>query len=216
MKWISYFFAFNIPFYIYKLKTGDTIIKSNNNFDTKSIVILYGIVYITQIFSNQEVLPITILHKNNIIDIQNYSTSTKSYYNITSLQETYLVSFSYKNIITKNNISKIFLKYYLTNYKLTLFNQRMLNYILIQKNTQRRIIQLIILLSIQFGIISQEFIKIPFKIHKRDIAKITGSNINTTNKTFKILESKKIIHYSKYNLLLIQNSFLVEFIYLLH
>nr|YP_009300455.1 global nitrogen transcriptional regulator [Campylaephora sungminbooi]AKU47374.1 global nitrogen transcriptional regulator [Campylaephora sungminbooi]ALN11821.1 global nitrogen transcriptional regulator [Campylaephora sungminbooi] len=215
MKWISYLFTFNIPFYIYKLKTGDAIIKSNNNFHTQSIVILYGIAYMAQIFSNQEVLPINILHKNNILDIKNYSTSTKSYYKITALQETYLISFSYKNININNNISKIFLKYYLTNYKLTLFNQQMINSILIQKNTQRRIIQLIILLSIQFGIIYQEFVKIPFKIQKRDIAKITGSNVNTTNKTFKILERKKIIHYSKYNLLLIQNYFLIEFIYLL-
>ena len=215
MKWINYFFTFNIPFYIYKLKTGDSIIESNNNLYEKSVIILYGVIYIAQIFSNQEVVPITILHKNNIIDINKYSSKTKSYYKIAALQETYLISFSYHNISINNNITKNFLKYYLINYKLTLFNQTMINHILIQKNTQYRIIQLIILLSIQSGIVYQEFIKIPFKIRKRDIATMTGSNINTINKTFKMLERQKIIHYSNHNLLLIQNSSLIYFIYLL-
>ena len=215
MKWINYFFTFNIPFYIYKLQIGDSIIEKKSQLYKQSIITLSGVIYVAQIFSNQEVVPITILQKNNIIDLQNYSINTKSYYQITSLQEAYLISFSYNNIHINHYISQHFLKDYLTHYQSTLYYQKMINYILIQKNTQQRIIQFIIILSIQSGIIEQEFIKIPFKIRKCDIAQMTGSNINTIHKTFKLLEKKKLIYYSKHNLLLIQNFFFLNFIYLL-
>jgi len=215
MKWINYFFNFNIPFYIYKLKIGDSIIENKNHTYDRSIIILYGTIYLTQIFSNQEILPITILNTNNIININNSSINTKSYYKMTALQEAYLISFSDKNITINKNVSTQFLKYYLTNYKLTLYNQKMINYILIQKSTQHKIIQLLLFLSIQSGIIHNKFIKIPFKVRKRDIAIMIGSNINTINRTFKLLERKKIVYYSKNNLLLIHNSLFVHFIYLL-
>ena len=91
----------------------------------------------------------------------------------------------------------------------------MMDYILIQKNTQYRILQLIILLSLKFGIIYPEYIKIPFKIRKYDIAVMTGSSNNTIHKTFNFLKVKNIIKYSKNKFFLIQKSFFLNFIYLL-
>lgn len=215
MKWISSFFNLNIPFYIYKLKKNDAIIENKNNQQEKTIIILYGAINLVQIFSNQEILPITILHKNHILDINNNPSNTKSYYKINALKETYLICFYSHDIHNNNFINEDFLKYYLIYYKLTLENQKMMNYILIQKNTQYRIIQLIIFFSLQFGIIYEEFIKIPFKIRKRDMAIMSGSNINTINKTFDLLQVYKIIKYSKKQLILVKNSFLIQFMYLL-
>nr|YP_009297082.1 global nitrogen transcriptional regulator [Ceramium japonicum]AOM66425.1 global nitrogen transcriptional regulator [Ceramium japonicum] len=215
MKWISYFFTCNIPFYIYHLKTNDSMIEIYNNKQEKSIIILCGLIYTTKIFSNYESCPIALLHKNNIIDIDNCLQNEKSYYKMTALKETYIIRFSYIHI-KDINITKTFFKYYIASYKFTLYTHKMMHYILIQKNTYYRIIQLVTLLSIYFGIINQEFIKIPFKIRKIDIAMMTGSNINTINKTFHILKLKKIIKYSRNKLLLIQKSFFVNFLYLLN
>lgn len=215
MKWISYFFTFNIPFYIYKLKTYDSMIEKQNDQDEQSLIILHGIIYLTQIFSNKEVLPITVLQKNHIIDITQESINKKSYYKITALKDTYLMRFANKHI--KNiNFTKNFFKYYIMNYKSTLSNQKIMHYILIHKQTHYRIVQFIILLSIKFGIINEKFIKIPFKIRKRDIALMTGANIDIINKTFNLLKVKKIIQYSRNQLILIQKSFFIDFIYLLN
>lgn len=216
MKWISYFFTFKVPFYIYKLQTHDSIIENKNKPQEKTIIILYGTINLVQVFSNKEMLPITILHKNHIVEINNDPSNNKSYYKLTALKETYLICFDSNQIYDNNYITKNFLKSYLEYYKLTLKHQKMMNYILIQKNTQYRIIQLIILFSIKFGIVHDEFIKIPFKIRKRDIAIMSGSSISTIHKTFHLLKINKIIKYSKNQLLFVRNSFLIQFMYLLY
>lgn len=216
MKWISYLFTFKVPFYIYKLQTHDSIIENKHKPQEKTIIILYGALNLIQVFSNKEMLPITLLHKNHILDINNNPNKNKSYYKLTALKETYLICFDSNQIYDNDYITKNFLKSYLIYYKLTLKHQQMMNYILIQKNTKHRIIQLIILFSIKFGVMYDEFIKIPFKIRKQDIAIMSGSSMSTINKTFYLLKVNKIIKYSKNQLLFVRNSFLIEFMYLLY
>nr|QCI05110.1 global nitrogen transcriptional regulator [Centroceras clavulatum] len=215
MIWINYFFTFNIPFYIYKLKSGDSIIHKSQYSKSHTIIILHGIVYLVQVFSNNETIPISIMSKNNILDINNYKISSKSYYKVTALKDTYLLNFCSKKVKESNHKYYI-LKYLLKSYQLTLYNQENIRYILCHKTTKYRIIQLIIILSLQFGIIEKNLIKIPFKVKKTDISLITGSNISNVNKIVKILEINNIIKYSNSKLYLNKNKLIINLIQLLN
>lgn len=215
MIWINYFFTFNIPFYIYKLQSGDSIIQKSHYNKNHTIIILHGIVYLVQVFSNNETIPISIMNKNNIIEINNYKISSKSYYKLTALKETYVLNF-YSETIKESSHKYYIIKYLLKSYQLTLLNQESIRYILCHKTTKYRIIQLIILLSLKFGIIEKSLIKIPFKLKKIDISLITGSNISNVNRVLKILEINNIIKYSNYKLCLNKNNLIINLIQLLN
>nr|QCI04414.1 global nitrogen transcriptional regulator [Antithamnion hubbsii] len=216
MTWINYFSNSKIPFYIYKLKRGDSIIQNTSVKNHKCIIILHGIIYKTQIFTNNEILPVAILNKNNIIDINCHLISYKSYYKIIAIEETYIISFSFKNLKYNNKINMKLFHNLINGYKMTLYKYEIMRNILSHKYIKLRVIQLVLFLSIEFGIIERTQIKIPFIITKTDIAIMTGTNTNTINKIIKRLHKNKLIHYSTKNFISINNYFIANSVFLLN
>jgi len=216
MEWIHYLSNSNIPFYIYKIKSGDAIIEACSYKLKKLAIILHGTIYLSQIFSNQETIPISILHKNNIIDLDNYLLYHQSYYKISAIKESYIMLVSSNDLINYQEINNRILYSLLINYKLTLYNENHIRYILSHKSIKYRLIQLLIILSTYFGKIDKDLVKIQLKIKIEDLAILTGSNINITHKILNILKSQKILKKSHKTSFIISVNSLINNIYLLN
>ena len=207
MKWIHCFSTSQIRFYIYKLKRGDAIIQIPSLNKDKIMIILNGIIYHLQIFTNNEILPISILNKNQVIDNNHSYRNTKSYYKMIALEETYIISFRYQSLKYISTINTSLIPKLLNSYKITLYNHEIMRQILAHTYIKHRIIQFLLFLSIHYGIIKQNQIIIPFLITKSEIANIVGTNINTLNRSIKLLEYNNLIKYKTHNSLIINYYF---------
>jgi len=216
MTWIHSFSHLKIPFYIYKLNRGDSIIRNPCIQDNRCIIILHGIIHEIQIFTNNEILSIAILKKNNIIDLNYNFISYKSYHKLIAIEETYIISFSYNELKYSNTTNIQFFDNLINGYKMTLYQHKIMRQILAHKYMKSRVIQLILFLSIEFGIIERTQIKVPFIIKKTDIAVMTGTNVNTINKIIKQLHQNKFINYSTKNFIIINNYFIAHSLFLLN
>nr|YP_009332625.1 global nitrogen transcriptional regulator [Membranoptera weeksiae]AHZ94639.1 global nitrogen transcriptional regulator [Membranoptera weeksiae] len=204
MKWINSFSNSHIPYYIYKLNKGDKILYNPNKIYNRSIIILHGVIYLFKIFQNKEIFPLAILKTNNIIDLE-YSYETQYYYTIIALDQAYLMSFSLLNIKNKIYIKKQILFNIIYGQKLTLKQYELMNQILRHKYIKYRILQLILLLSLEFGIIHKNKIIIPFSLSQKNISIIIGSNKITINQIMNYLSKKTIIKYSTKKIIHIEN-----------
>nr|QCI04036.1 global nitrogen transcriptional regulator [Antithamnionella ternifolia] len=216
MKWIHYFSNSKIPFYIYYLKKGDSIIKITNRCYNSSIIILHGTLYVLKLFINKEAALINIVNKNCIIDIKKNIINNNSYYKIIALEEAYILSFP-SNFF--ENTKKININLYISlikSYKNTLNNYESINQILQHIYFKHRIVQLLLFLFIECGTITQTSIKTSFNIHKNDIAIMIGANTNTINKIIKQLEHSNIINYSNYYNLKLENKMIYRYLMLLN
>lgn len=193
MTWIHQFSNSHIPYYIYKLNKGDSVIHNNHN---ESFIILYGLIYLMKIFTNQEIIPVGILNTNNIINVKSLSVNTQNYYKLIAFETTYLIHFKLKNMKYNKPIYKSLTFNIINSYELTLVKYEMMQNIIMQKYIKYRFIQLILFLALEFGIIHQTKIIIPFKISQQNIANIIGTNKITINKIIKYLSTKMLIKYS--------------------
>nr|YP_009397733.1 global nitrogen transcriptional regulator [Dipterosiphonia australica]ARW66919.1 global nitrogen transcriptional regulator [Dipterosiphonia australica] len=201
MKWIKFCITNRIPYYIYRLQKEDSIILNNIKPDG-FIIILSGIVYITKVFANREVSPIAILNENNIF-IKNQKEN-KIHYTMVALQTTYIININHNihkyqkgNILTCINI--------LNNYKQTYEKYEVINKIVCQKQVKHRILQLIFILSLQYGIIKGQTIFIPFNLSYHNIAILTGTSKNTVVKVMKKMYAIGIKRDIIHNTILIKN-----------
>lgn len=196
MKWINAFSSSQIKYYIYKLNKGDSIIYSYNSDYNKSLIILNGIIYIIKIFTNQEIIPIAILNTNNIIYLNSLHTTKQNYYKLIAFEKTYIISFNINQLKYQSNTYKLLTSNIIKSYELTLKRYELMNTILMQKNIQNRLIQIILFLSLEFGIVYQQKIIIPFTLSQKNLANITGSNKITINRIIHKLSKQMIIKYS--------------------
>nr|QCI06167.1 global nitrogen transcriptional regulator [Dicranema revolutum] len=195
MKWINEFLKSKIPFYIYKLRKNDSIVYTEEHNNT-SIIILYGIAYILKTFTNKESITLAILESGNII--HNYKPSTNYYYKIIAITNIFLLSFQLKDILNLKNYSnhQTFSKF-IKLYNKTEKRYEMMHSVLAHKYIKNRLIQLILNLSQNFGIIKEKQIIIPYYISQINISIITGSNRTNINKILKTFYFDKYIEYSK-------------------
>lgn len=190
MEWIKFLTISKIKYHIYKLNKSDTLILHNlENVNNKIIIILYGLMYIVKVFPNKELLPIAILDKNTILI--NYKKDNQIYYKLVALETTYIISFKEENnnIHTELNIIKY--------YKKTLKRYEEMSEIISQRKTKNRIVQLILLIGLKFGIIRNQVILIPFKLSQENIAMMTGLSQNSINKTMRVIYEMGIIEENK-------------------
>lgn len=205
MKWINFLKENKIPYYVYKLNQSDSIIIYNKNHnDNKFIIVLYGSIYTVKNFSNQEILPIAILNKNSIFI--NTSNNHKFYYTLTALEKTYLLTFQ-SNILNREDLS-ISLDINLVEiYKKTLKKYEIMNEIISQRYLENRIIQLILSMCIEFGVVKHEGIYIPFTLSQKDIATMTGTTKTTVNKIMQKMYKNGVIKYSNKKIIYIKDIF---------
>nr|QCI06079.1 global nitrogen transcriptional regulator [Delesseria sanguinea] len=212
MKWITSFSNSQIPYYIYKLNKGDKILYNPNKIYSKSIIVLHGVIYLFKVFQNKEIFPLAILKTNHIIDL-NYYYETQHYYTIIALDKTYLMSFSLLEIKNKIYIKKQILFNIIHGQKSTLRQYELMNQILKHKYIKYRILQLILLLSLEFGIIHDNKIIIPFSLSQKSLSIITGSNKVTINEIMSYLSKKTIIKYSTKKIIHIENIFNLQLLF---
>lgn len=197
MHWIIFFHTNKIPYEVYKLHKGDSIILSDTNFQYLTII-LNGAVTLMKIISNEEIIPLAILSKNEIIDSKN---AENSYYRLIALSTTYVIktksiSLSWKqdNILGQLNISKFYQK--------TVKQYEEMLIVSNQKNTKKRIILFILFLFLKFGKIKQHRLIISFNILKQNIATMTNTKNSTVSK---ILEKVQIKSKNKISTMSIKN-----------
>lgn len=193
MKWIQNFSDSKIPFYIYELNKGDYITYTIDTLANKHIIILHGIAYIIKIFSNQETIILGILEENTIIKEPKHQKYGN--YGIVAMQNTFLLSFTWQDILQNKNIQLSLLKNILISYNQTLYNYEKMVDILSHKSAKNRVIQLILFLSQEFCIIQNNYIIIPFYVSQTTISIIIGSNKSTVNKIINELCQVCIISY---------------------
>nr|YP_010619554.1 Global nitrogen transcriptional regulator [Xiphosiphonia pinnulata]WAX03567.1 Global nitrogen transcriptional regulator [Xiphosiphonia pinnulata] len=187
MKWIKLLTKNKIPYYIYKIKKEDFIILNKNN--SNAMIILSGIIAITKVFHNKELLPIAILDRNNIL-IRG-SKEAKTYYKIVALEKTYILTLN-KDLLNKSNNILININL-LNSYNKTIDKYEAMNHIMSQKQIKHRILQLIFTICLQFGKVESQKIFIPFKLSNKNIAILTGTSENTVNKVIRKIYQQGII-----------------------
>nr|YP_009397113.1 global nitrogen transcriptional regulator [Spyridia filamentosa]ARW66299.1 global nitrogen transcriptional regulator [Spyridia filamentosa] len=205
MQWINNFFDNKIPFYIYQLNQGDAIIYTSKN--SNKIIILSGVIYIMQIFTNQEKLPLAILSNNHIIHLDHKMPKNKYYYEITAIKRTYLISFKSEYKYGHKKLLNSLMQPLVESYKMTLNAHIKMQQILIHKYIQYRFLQLIIFLCKEFGYINKEEVIIPFKINQQELGFIIGSNKKNINQIISKFKRYGLIKYSSKKIICISNIF---------
>lgn len=197
MKWIHYCSAYKIPFYIYKLQTGDAFIyKQKDIIEEEFRIILHGVIYLTKVFTNKEIVSLAILNVNDIISNITWNrSSTNTYYKAIALQKTYVISFTRKNFFQYNKFDPIAINYITKIYQKTLYKYELMTSITTHKYVKYRLIQLILILCQEFGHVEQSNILIPFEISQITLGIITGSNKITINKIIRKLCNEMLINY---------------------
>nr|YP_009397530.1 global nitrogen transcriptional regulator [Dasyclonium flaccidum]ARW66716.1 global nitrogen transcriptional regulator [Dasyclonium flaccidum] len=214
MKWINFFTDYNIPYYVYKLNKEDAIIINNcrKNKDT-SIIILYGSIYITKIFKENTIIPLVILNHNSIFHLKKKNIRTKFYYKITALEQSYIISFRLSHINNRRKINRKITLGIINSYQITLNKYEVMNEIINQKYIKNKVVQLILLLCLDFGIINNTKVHIPFKISQKHLATMIGNNTNNINRVIQYLYQEKFLQYSNKKRICILNIFNNNFKY---
>lgn len=199
MKWLNKLSEARISFYTYKLNINDCIIYNYElfNSNTRSFIVISGLLYLQKVFLNGEKLCIAILTRDTLLHLDFNNISKKLYYyQLISLNTSYIISLCNNDLYAKKK-QHIILNMH-KGYCKTLIAYEKMIHILTHKYIKYRVIQLLLFLSIEEGNIINNTIIIPFYISQSSIGNIVGSNKNTINKIIKALEKQKIICYSNY------------------
>nr|YP_010196860.1 global nitrogen transcriptional regulator [Gracilaria cliftonii]UAD84664.1 global nitrogen transcriptional regulator [Gracilaria cliftonii] len=194
-KWIQLFFESKIPFCIHKLYKGDALIFKFYTNCKPLIIVFYGTVYIMKVFTNGESIFLAILTGNSLIDFSvNSFDSDYIYYKVVALENTYFIKFCWLDYITHFKYLSTLVKL-LDLFRYTLQQYENSSYILSHKSTRYRVIQLLLFLCREFGILNNNYIIIPFEISQKTISYITGSNPITVNKVIRYLINRLLVKY---------------------
>lgn len=184
MQWIKFLSIKKTPHYVYKLNQLDYLLIHSSNYDyNKTVVILHGIACVIKTFSNKETIPIAMLSKNDIF--VNHNKDYQIYYKIVALEMTYLVTFHKMIKTTTLNTTECYIN--------TLKKYEYMNQVINERKAKKRVLQLILLVCLQFGKIEQNLITIPFKLSREYIAIMTGLSNNTISKIIIKLKQTKIV-----------------------
>lgn len=208
MTWIHQLSKANIPFTIYKLHPQDSLIYSEVFNADQILIIIHGIIHVTHIYNNQEIISLTILFQGHTLSIIPKLNHTQSYYKYTSINTTYIVSCSRKAI--EQIKDKIYIDMF-NIYDKTIQQYTIMKHIFIEKEIKYRLLKLIIFLCYQFGIIKQEYIYLPFTIKQTTLATIIGSNTVTLNKSIQELSQDLLIRYKYKKKIYITNIYIFRY-----
>nr|YP_010986101.1 global nitrogen transcriptional regulator [Polyopes affinis]WOL37019.1 global nitrogen transcriptional regulator [Polyopes affinis] len=157
MKWIHHLSKFKVPFYTYKLNKEDCILYGSNKNIEQSLIILHGTICILKVFTNGETLSIAILNKDHIINIkQNKNKKEHYYYKALALESVYVISFQWQNIIIEEKVPMIICTKLIEAHQKTIYRHEQMNHIITHKYIKHRIIQLILFLCQEFGIVKKK------------------------------------------------------------
>lgn len=201
MKWIEYLENKNVPFNLHILEPNDSIIFPPSSENDDFILVVYGLVILLKIFTNGETICKQILSKDHRF-FYRYNSSLRGYtyyYRATAIIKTGILTCSlkgiYKNYITKSISTKFLYHFQYTNYTNIIS-------ILCNRNTKKRIVQLLLQLAQEFGKYKNNIITIPFHLSHQTISLIIGSNRINVTRIMNKLKQKKVISYNKKELII--------------
>jgi len=210
MKWLANLENNNIPFCIHILQKNDCLIMPSILEKSQIIYIIDGFMQIVKIFTNGEKICIDLLYKKHVIpNIKiNIKHNNNYYYKIIAITKTVIATIPSQ--ILNEKIKKNIICF--QEFQI-IYNRRNndITNILVYKNTKKRVIQLLLTISKQFGKIKPKYIIIPFYLSHQTIATITGSQRITINRIMYRLKKKKIINYDKQKLLIYSIVKLIQF-----
>lgn len=206
MVWLEYLENSNMSFNIQILKKNDSIIITHLLQETQLVIILDGLVQIIKIFTNGESLCTNLLKANNIIQLNHTQTKHLTYYyRATAITKTAIASIPMQELtkkIKRTSKTQQSIKRFI---KLNIYNHAsydIMNHILCHKNTKKRIIQLLLILSKEFGQVQQKHIIIPFYLSHKTISIITGSHRVNTTRIMNKLKTDEMIAYNSQQLII--------------
>ena len=210
MTWIHQLSKANIPFTVYKLHPEDSLVYSQAFNSDQILIIIYGIIHVTHVYHNKEIVPLTILLQGHTLSIAPRLNNMQSYYKYTSINTAYIVSCSRIAIDQVKNKVHIYIDI-LNMYHTTIQQYTIMKHIFIEKEIKYRLLKFIIFLCHKFGIIKQEYIYLPFTIKQKTLATIVGSNTVTLNKSIKELSQDLLIQYKYKKKLYITNIYIFRY-----
>nr|YP_009511138.1 global nitrogen transcriptional regulator [Hydropuntia rangiferina]AXI96811.1 global nitrogen transcriptional regulator [Hydropuntia rangiferina]UAD87491.1 global nitrogen transcriptional regulator [Hydropuntia rangiferina] len=186
---------------VYKLYKGDTLIFKDDLKCNSLFIVFYGTVYVMKIFTNGESIFLSLLTSKSVINFS-FSNSNYIHHKIIALENTYLIKFFSVNAINSSSyFSNTINLFNLFSY--TLGQYEISSYILVHKSIKYRIIQLLLLLCRQFGILNYNYVLIPFEISQKTLINITGGNINAVNRVMNDLVTNLLVKYISKNKILV-------------
>lgn len=182
-----------IPCFIYKLNMRDSLIYTSNSDYQRNILIMQGAVLVLKIFTNREIIPMSILNDHSIIFIKNYSFDIENYYyKAVALKETYMISLKMDDIS-----SQIIHRYFIKAFYNTIRKQILIAQILLHKEANNRTLQIIIYLSEYFGYLKNNDIIVDLQINYNLLALMTATNTKNMRKIINKLKNRIIIKSNK-------------------
>lgn len=213
MEWIYHFSNYKIPFYIYKINKGESIAHTLQSYNSRCIIILNGVVYLMKIFNNEEIIGLGIFHEKDIITIKEDQKNLYCNCAITALRTTFLMIFELEDIVDRFYTKTDLLKTIILSYDRTFYKYEMMNTILSHKSCRNRLIQLILCLCEEFGVIEKNSIIIPFSIPQTTLSIIVGCNTGTINKLFHDLYRDYAITHTYQKYICIKDPFFLSSFY---
>nr|YP_010471032.1 global nitrogen transcriptional regulator [Synarthrophyton patena]UVF62861.1 global nitrogen transcriptional regulator [Synarthrophyton patena] len=203
MIWLDYLESIDISFNIEILQTHDSIIITNKAQNNQMAIILDGFIKIIKVFTNREIICTQLLKVNNIIQLHNSKNKLVNYYyKASAITETVILSIPIKELTKKKINTQSLIKIFEqlnTHYRIS--NNRMLE-ILCHKNTKKRILQLLLILSKEFGQIKKQKIIIPLFLPHSILSTITGCHRVNIAKIMNELKNKNLISYNNKQLII--------------
>ena len=208
MTWIQALSKTQINYYIYKLNKNDSILYFQALTSNQYLIILEGIICVLKIFNEKKKFTVGILKTDNAVHLNN--NNSRYYYKLIAFEQTYIISFS---LNMNKYISPKILSYIIQAQKLTIQNYEIINCILKQQYTKYKIIQFILFLFIEFGMMNNKYIYLSFHLSQSKLSLITGINKNKINNIINQLVNQKIIRFYYNKRIYIHNIYHLFLIY---
>jgi CRP-like cAMP-binding protein len=203
MQLLNRFNRVEILNYAHTLEVGDSLIIHNNN-NLNIYLLIAGALVLTKVFTNQEIISLSILSTHDLINVSFEGISHSNYfYKAEALAETYILSLDAEGFQMYQNILSF--QYYTTSIKYTYMLE-----ILAHRNSRDRLVHLLLVLGESFGIINKDSVEIKLNTSKSMLASIIGSNRNTISKLLDQLVADRLINYSKQKIIIHNSIYLVN------
>nr|AYR05787.1 global nitrogen transcriptional regulator [Lithothamnion sp.] len=200
---LEYLESVNISFNIEILRPNDSIIITSFLQDTQTVIILDGFIQLLKIFTNGEIICTQLLKANHIIQLSNSKSKLLNYhYKANAITKTALVSIPIKEFTKKTSETQKSIERFKKLYTNNQANHNMMTHILCHRNTKKRIIQLLLILSKEFGQYKNQYITIPFYLSHSTLSIITGSNRVNITRIMNELKNKNVIAYDNQKLII--------------
>lgn len=203
MIWLEYLENVNTSFNIEILEPEDSMIITNFLQNTQTVIILDGFIQMLKIFTNGEAICTQLLKANHTIQLNNSEGKLVNYYyKAKAITKTALLSIPIKEFAKKTSEAQKpierFKKLNTSDHK----KHDLMTHILCHKSTKKRIIQLLLILSKEFGQHKNTYITIPFYLSHNTLSIITGSNRVNITRIMNELKNKNIIAYDNQKLII--------------